>query len=207
MQVRSRQEGGRQFPVLVWRAARPLRMVASSPHGGGLGLRRWVVNAQVPVSYGRRDPDHHLAKLGVSLGLPGRGVGMLTAADVRAVSSSTDGGVEASVTVGLGHPTWAAAPDPVRPVSLVGTVNIVVLVPERLSDAALVNAVATATEAKAQALWERGIQGTGTATDAVCIACPDQGPVAAFGGPRSLWGARLARAVHAAVLDGLPVRR
>jgi len=207
MQVRSRQEGGRQFPVLVWRAARPLRMVASSPHGGGLGLRRWVVNAQVPVSYGRRDPDHHLAKLGVSLGLPGRGVGMLTAADVRAVSSSTDGGVEASVTVGLGHPTWAAAPDPARPVSLVGTVNIVVLVPERLSDAALVNAVATATEAKAQALWERGIQGTGTATDAVCIACPDQGPVAAFGGPRSLWGARLARAVHAAVLDGLPVRR
>ncbi|MDQ4070012.1 MAG: adenosylcobinamide amidohydrolase, partial [Actinomycetota bacterium] len=59
MQVRSRREGGQQFPVLVWRSVAPLRMVASSPHGGGLGLRRWVVNAQVPSSYGRRDPDHH----------------------------------------------------------------------------------------------------------------------------------------------------
>ena len=206
MQVRSRQEGGRSFPVLVWRAARPLRMVASAPHGGGLGVRRWIVNAQVPASYGRRDPDHHLARLGVSLGLPGRGVGMLTAADVRRVSCTVDGGVEVSATVGLGHPTWASAPDAVRPVSLVGTVNVVVVLPERLSDAALVNAVATATEAKAQALWESGIPGTGTATDAVCIACPDDGPAHAFGGPRSVWGARLARAVHGAVLGGLADR-
>jgi adenosylcobinamide hydrolase len=203
MQVRSRQEGGRQYPVLVWRATAPMRMVASAPHGGGIGVRRWVVNAQVPAGYGRRDPDHHLTKLGVSLGLPGRGVGMLTAADVRAVSSAVDGGVEVAATVGLGHPTWAAAPDVAGPVSLVGTVNLVVVLPERLSDAALVNAVATATEAKAQALWDAGVAGTGTATDAVCIACPDGGPPHAFGGPRSLWGARLARAVHAAVLAGV----
>lgn len=203
MQVRSRSEGGRPFPLLVWRSPAPLRMVASAPHGGGIGVRRWVVNAQVPASYGRRDPDRHLAQLAVSLGLRGRGVGMLTAADVRAVSTCTDGGVEASATVGLGHPTWAAAPDAVRPVSLVGTINLLVLVPEPLSDAALVNAVATATEAKSQALWEAGVDGTGTATDAVCIACPQEGAAAAFGGPRSVWGARVARAVHAAVLAGL----
>ena len=203
MQVRFRQEGGRALPVLVWRAAGPMRMVASAPHGGGIGARRWVVNAQVPESYGRRDPDHHLSKLGVSLGLPGRGVGMLTAADVRAVSSVTDSGVEVSATVGLGHPTWAAAPDSAHPVSLVGTINLVVLLPERLSDAALVNAIATATEAKAQALREAGVPGTGTATDAICIACPDDGAPHAFGGPRSAWGARLARAVHGAVLGGL----
>ncbi len=203
MQVRFRQEGGRALPVLVWRAAAPMRVVASAPHGGGIGARRWVMNAQVPASYGRRDPDHHLSKLGVSLGLPGRGVGMLTAADVRAVSSVTDSGVEVSATVGLGHPTWAAAPDAERPVSLVGTINLVVLLPERLSDAALVNAIATATEAKSQALWESGIAGTGTPTDAVCVACPEDGMSHAFGGPRSPWGARLARAVHAAVLGGL----
>jgi adenosylcobinamide amidohydrolase len=203
LQVRSRQESGRAFPVLVWRAPAPLRMVASAPHGGGIGERRWVVNAQVPMSYGRRDPDHHLSQLGVSLGLRGRGVGMLTAADVRAVASVTEAGVEVFATVGLGHPTWAAAPDGVGPVSLVGTINLVVLLPERLSDAALVNAVATATEAKSQALFEAGVAGTGTATDAVCIACPGEGPPHAFGGPRSVWGARLARAVHGAVLGGL----
>jgi adenosylcobinamide amidohydrolase len=181
-----------------------MRMAASSPHGGGLGLRRWVVNAQVPPSYGRRDPDHHLQKLGVSLGLAGRGVGMLTAADVRGAVQACDGGVEVSATVGLGHPTWAAASDATRPVSLVGTINVLAILPERLSDAALVNAVATVTEAKAQALWQCGIEGTGTATDAVCIACPDDGPASAFGGPRSIWGARLARAVHAALVSARP---
>jgi len=202
MQVRSRREEGRSYPVLVWRSGAALRMIASSPHGGGLGSRRWVVNAQVPASYGRRDPDHHLAKLGVSLGLAGRGVGMLTAADVRRVCQTTDGGIEVSATVGLGSPTWAAAPDDPQAVGLVGTINLVILVPERLSDAALVNAVATATEAKAQALADLGIPGTGTATDALCIACPDSGRSYAFGGPRSIWGARLARAVHAAVTAG-----
>jgi len=202
MLVRSRREAGRLFPVLVWRSAVPLRVAASAPHGGGIGTRRWIVNAQVPVSYGRRDPDHHLAKLAVSLGLAGRGVGMLTAADVREFCTGIDGGVEVAATIGLGHPTWAAADDPASPVGLVGTINVVALVPERLSDAALVNAVATATEAKSQALWECGIAGTGTATDAVCIACPDEGPRHVFGGPRSVWGARLARAVRVAVADG-----
>jgi len=188
--------------VLVWRFGASLRVVASAPHGGGLGPRRWIVNAQVPLSYGRRDPDHHLTKLGISLGLAGRGVGMLTAADVRRPCSGADGGVEVAATLGLGHPTWAAAPPEARPASLVGTINVVVLLPEKLSDAALVNAVATATEAKAQALWDCGIGATGTATDAVCIACPDDGPSHAFGGPRSVWGSRLARAVHGAVADG-----
>jgi adenosylcobinamide amidohydrolase len=195
-----RREAGRDLPVLVWRLPRPVRAIASAPHGGGLGVRRWVVNAQVPASYGRRDPDLHLGRLAVSLGLPGRGVGMLTAADVRAYATADDGGVSATATAGLGHPVLAAAPDEPGPVGLVGTINVLVTVPERLSDAALVNAVATAAEAKAQAVRDRGHDATGTATDAVCIACPDEGRAHAFGGPRSLWGARLARAVHAAVL-------
>jgi adenosylcobinamide amidohydrolase len=202
LQVRTRREAGHEMPVLVWRCPSPMRAIASAPHGGGLGIRRWVVNAQVPASYGRRDPDHHLAKLAVSLGLPGRGVGMLTAANVRTYTGTTDGGVEVLATVGLGHPTLAAAPDQVGPVSLVGTINLIAVVPERLSDAALVNAIGTITEAKAQALRDLGLAATGTATDACCVLCPDDGRGHAFGGPRSLWGARLARAVHAAVRDG-----
>jgi adenosylcobinamide amidohydrolase len=205
MQIRTRREAGRELPLLLWRFDRARRVVASAPHGGGLGVRRWVINAQVPSSYGRRDPDHHLAQLGVSLGLPGRGVGLLTAANVLGYSSCTDGGVEVVATVGLGHPTLAAAPDAGRLDSLVGTINVVVLLPERLSDAALVNAVATATEAKAQAVRDLGHDATGTATDAVCLVCPDDGVAHSFGGPRSLWGARLARAVHGAVLAGARV--
>jgi adenosylcobinamide amidohydrolase len=84
----------------------------------------------------------------------------------------------------------------------VGTINIVVAVPVRLSEAALVNAVATATEAKVQALHEAGIRATGTASDAVVVHCPTDGTAEPFGGPRSTFGARIARAVHAAVLAG-----
>jgi adenosylcobinamide amidohydrolase len=201
-QLRPRREAGRELMTLVWRLPSPMRAIASAPHGGGLGVRRWVVNAQVPMSHGRRDPDHHLRQLGVSLGLPGRGVGMLTAADVRSPVGTTDNGVEVSATVGLGHPILAAAPDGAGPVSLVGTINLIAVFPERLADAALVNAVATVSEAKAQALWDLGHRATGTATDAVCILCPEEGRAHAFGGPRSVWGARLARAVHRAVMDG-----
>lgn len=89
----------------------------------------------------------------------------------------------------------------------VGTVNIVVWVPERLSDGALVNVVATVTEAKAQAIRDLGLEATGTATDAVCVLCPIAGPEAAYGGPRSTWGVRLARATYAAVLEGGKSRR
>jgi adenosylcobinamide hydrolase len=203
LQLRWRRDGNRHFPALVWRFPSPVRAISTAPHGGGLGPRRWVLNAQVPGSYARRDPDHHLRKLAVSLGLAGKGVGMMTAVDVRDYSIAHDGGVEVAVTVGLGHTVRAAcAPGmtAMTPESLVGTINVVAFVPERLSDGALVNSVSTAAEAKAQALADMGLDGTGTPTDAVCLLCPEQGRSHAFGGPRSLWGARVARAVHGALL-------
>jgi adenosylcobinamide amidohydrolase len=189
-------------PALVWRAGPGWRMLASTVLGGGLGERTWVLNAQVDAGYARLDPDQHLRELAASAGLSGDGVGMLTATDVAAFQLASDGGVDALATVAIGYPTWAAAP-PEEPPSGPGTINLVIAVPAALSDAALVNAVATATEAKVQALQEAGYACTGTASDAICVAARVDGPTAAFGGPRSLWGARLARAVHAAVLAGL----
>jgi adenosylcobinamide amidohydrolase len=91
---------------------------------------------------------------------------------------------------------------PGAPIWRPGTINVIVSVPVPLSDAAYVNAVMTATEAKTQALLEAGIRATGTASDAVCIAAPTAGEQEDFAGPRSLWGARVARAVHAAVHAG-----
>src|SRR5690606_25652366 len=85
---------------------------------------------------------------------------------------------------------------------LAGTVNIVAILPVAMTDAALVNAVMTMTEAKTQALLEAGYPCTGTASDAVCLAVPDSGPQEVFCGPRSEWGSRLARAVHTAGKEG-----
>lgn len=180
-------------------------MCSSAVLGGGIGPRAWILNAQVPGGYPRLDPDRHLAEIATAEGLGGPGAGLMTAADVTAYTTAHDGGVTATVTSGLGVRGWAAAPAegtgaPLPP----GTVNIVVTLPVALSDAALVNAVATATEAKVQALLDAGLDCSGTPTDAVCVAAPDPGTDAGepFAGPRSLWGARLARAVHRAVLTG-----
>jgi adenosylcobinamide amidohydrolase len=224
-------DGPSPAPLLLWRFPEGRLCVSSAVLGGGIGARSWVVNASVPIDYARTDPDRHLAELATALGLTGPGVGLLTAVDVRTHHTATDGGVHATATVGLSSPAWAAAPDgdfrrehpggrPPGPVGKggpaggvdrggpVGTVNVVVAVPVRLTDAALVNAVVTATEAKAQAIWEAGVTATGTASDALCVHCPtgDGDPGAGapepYAGPRSVWGARIARAVHAAVLTG-----
>jgi adenosylcobinamide amidohydrolase len=75
-------------------------------------------------------------------------------------------------------------------------------VPVRLSEAALVNAAITATEAKVQALHDAGVPATGTASDATVVHCPTDGAAESYGGPRSTYGARIARATHSAVLAG-----
>ena len=196
------RDGERSRPVLVWRLRQPMLAVASTPLGGGIGTRRWIVNAQVALEYARTDLEAHLAAISAELGCAGAGVGFLTAAAIDDVASAVDGAVSASATVGLRHPTLAAAPDEAPHGSAVGTVNVVVGVPVRLTPSALVNAVITCTEAKTQALHDHGVPATGTASDAVCVACPAAGTAQQFAGPRSPIGASLARAVHAAVAAG-----
>ncbi|MFG6196569.1 adenosylcobinamide amidohydrolase [Nonomuraea sp. JJY05] len=202
MKLTYRVEDGARLGALLWEFGPGWRMISSALLGGGIGPREWVLNAQVVAGYSRMDPVDHL----LSLGPEGDGVGMLTAASVDRRVQACDGGVEAYATVGLRVPTWAAAPegaaDPELAPMRVGTINIVTVLPVAMTDAALVNVVMTVTEAKSQALIEAGFPCTGTASDAVCVAVPAEGPAELFGGPRSEWGARAARAVHAAVRQG-----
>ena len=207
LEMHRRREGAASLPVAVWRAGPGYRMIASGVVGGGLGERAWALNAQVPGGYDRTDPGVHIAELAAGLGLAAEGVGLLTAASVTDVAEREDEGVRVAATVGLRVPTWAAAPSgradrEFGPIRRPGTINVIVSVPVPLGDAAYVNAVITATEAKTQALLDAGIRATGTASDAVCIAGPVAGEPEDFAGPRSVWGARVARAVHAAVHAG-----
>lgn len=197
---RGHQADGRA--ALVWRAPTPVRALATTVMGGGLGDRSWIVNAEVPLDYHHEDPSAHVASIAADLGLTGSdGIGFLTAARVGDVTSTDDHGASCDATVGISVPTWAAAPDGDWSRWAPGTINLVCWVPAPLSDAALANAIVTATEAKVQALHEAGVPGTGTASDAVAVCCP-AGGTEAYGGPRSAWGARLARAVHEAVALG-----
>jgi len=194
--------GTEGLPLLVWRFGQPMTVASTAPSGGGIGFRRWIINAQVPLDYSRRDPERHVEELATAQSLPGPGVGMLTAADVASVVRVEDSGVSVETTVGISHPVWAASAERPEGEPRTGTINVVAFVPTTFSEAALLNALCTATEAKSQALFLAGIEGTGTASDAVTVVCASRGSTEVFGGPRSRWGAPLARAVCAAVQKG-----
>ncbi len=191
--------------TLAWRLGTPHLAASTASVGGGIGLREWVLNVQVSDDYARRDVEAHVAEVADALGLHGPGVGMLTAAEVAAVATARDEGVRVEATVGLTRPIWAAAADEQCDGS-VGTVNVVAFVPVRHSDAALANLLCTVTEAKVQALFRGGVDGTGTASDAVTVVCPATGRAEPFGGPRSPHGASVARAVYAALGAGMAGR-
>jgi adenosylcobinamide hydrolase len=191
----------------------PLRCLSSAVHNGGFATVRHWLNLQVGHDYARTDPAAHLAEAARARGLdPGEVVGMLTAADVRAGVRRDRGAACAVATVGIGQPLAAAGRRP-RDVPRVGTINVLVVLDAPLSDAALVAAVQTATEAKAQALADTGVRAlnhdgpaTGTATDAVCIAVPP-GASVHFAGPATAVGASLALAVHGAVRSGARIHQ
>ena len=129
---------------------RPVRVVARRP--GRQGVLQPRPGGARPVDRGRAGPA------------PDAGCAMLTAADVRRWAAATDEGVEVAATVGLGLPVHGrragGGARRSRRRAPVGTINVLVVVPAPLSDAALVNAVVTATEAKVQALAEAGVPGT-----------------------------------------------
>ncbi|UGY91926.1 adenosylcobinamide amidohydrolase [Streptomyces gobiensis] len=197
-----RGEDGTVLPMLVWAPGPGWRMLSSAVLGGGWDERHWVVNAQVRGGYRRMDTYRHLSTIAAEAGLRGPGVGLMTAASVRDVRRAAEEGAEALVTAGVGVHGWAATTGPsTAGPPPAGTINIIAALPVPLSPAAYVNAVATATEAKVQALLDAGLDASGTPTDAVCVAAPVAGDGQVeemFMGPRSVWGARLARTVHAA---------
>ncbi|GAA5160265.1 adenosylcobinamide amidohydrolase [Ornithinimicrobium tianjinense] len=196
--------------ALTWSVQEGWVALSSASVGGGLVRPRWVANLTVEDGFARTDLDAYVAERLASTPVDAAlaGTALLTAADVtrveRAGEPGPTGDVTAWATVGVTKPTWAAREQAeVRDgIPAPGTVNIVVALPAALTGSALVQAVGTVTEAKAQALVAAGVPGTGTASDAVVVLCPE-GEEVPFAGVRSPWGQAVARAVHRAVAAGL----
>ena len=189
--------------VLVWRWATPVPALSSAPVGGGFGPIDWVLNIGVASDYGRTDLTEHAGEVLAELDLGGAGVATFTAVDLSRFTTADCDGVSVDATVGISHPTWAAdSGTATETADVPGTINLVVQMPVALDPGAAVNAVMTITEAKAQALGNRGVPGTGTATDAVTVTWPSGGARERFAGPRSQWGSRLGQAVYRAVWAG-----
>lgn len=197
--------------MLFWRFGEPRAVLSSAAVGSEHDVIDWIINIGVESDYGRRDLDTHVSEITETHDISGPGIALFTAADVKDFQYHNHMGVDVYTTVGVTKPTWPhdrqfASKSTSNPT---GTINIIAHIPRFLSRAAAVNAVMTITEAKTQALIEAGIDGTGTASDAVVLTWPAkrcansaEEPVI-FCGCRSLWGSRLATATYLAVSKGL----
>ncbi|WNR43072.1 adenosylcobinamide amidohydrolase [Paenibacillus roseipurpureus] len=204
----------------------PLRTLNSSPWGGGFGHHRFLMNRQVDKTYNEDDPavemEAFIAREGMN---PHDTAGMLTAAWVQDVGFKEmawpledeygdlvriEEGAEASlrvaawVTVGLGNKARAGAVLPSTSL-YPGTINTIIVIEGHLTDAAMVNAVITATEAKAAALQDlnttiNGQIATGTSTDAVLIAATGKGKTHRYAGTATALGYGIGRTVYEAIL-------
>ncbi len=185
--------------------------LSSATVRGGVRTATQLMNIGVPSDFARTDLETYADEVAASIemnsaerGAPGfnrDGIVLLTAADVSNAQRHATTNVTVDATVGVSKPTWAADPDGGWNEWSAGTINLVIQLDVALDQAAAVNAVMTATEAKTQAMIEAGIPGTGTASDAIVLAWPiaDGVRVERFAGPRSNVGSQVAIAVHAAI--------
>ncbi|HZS41348.1 MAG TPA: adenosylcobinamide amidohydrolase [Polyangia bacterium] len=200
--------------LLVVRFARPHATLSWAPIGGGRARASAVVWRHVDDRELGRDADPE-ALLRASLagaGLDGA-IGLLTARDLDAYEDVTLSGgalaVRCVATVGLGNAL--AAGDPPGPLlRAVGTINVVVQTSCALAEPALVEVCALAAEARTAALLERrvpsrrsGRPSTGTGTDCIVIAAPDEKSGERWAGKHTALGALVGAAVRAATERGV----
>jgi adenosylcobinamide amidohydrolase len=115
----------------------------------------------------------------------------------------------AVATVGLGNALRAG--DPAGVAGRIGTINLLVHVSAPLTDEALLEASAIATEAKAAAVLEAqitsrrtGRPATGTGTDCTVLACtPAPRRREAYAGKHTRIGALVGAAAHCVVREGV----
>ncbi len=199
-----------QFTVtsdaVVLNTAVPLKTVSSAVHNPGMGWYRTFVNRRVDAAYNaddvKRENEQYLKTAGHHLTDT---VGMMTAVhtkDVEIRRYEGDGfSVVIAVTAGVGNAVDASRAA-MREVTA-GTINTWVFVNGRLSDEAFIQAMITATEAKARALQTEhvldpltGTQATGTSTDSVLIAAVQTGTQLDYAGPVAPLGKLIGTGVY-----------
>lgn len=193
---------------LLVRSRDSLEVLSSAVVGGGFQKTSTIFILNVPSDYNHPFPEEDLRLRANKLGVPKPFVGLMTAVPLRKtrIIREQEGSLKVVLiaTVGLGCPIAAG----ITPPQLVraGTINLIAIVDGRVPPSALVNLVATATEAKVLALKELGVRtpeghpATGTATDAVVIGCTGRGPYYPYGGSATSLGWTLGRAVRKALL-------
>lgn len=191
------------------RFSQPHRTLSSAVFNGGYCVASDFLNVRVARHSPEpaEDPAITLQRLSDELQCSGTTVAMMTAASLdslRVMSGAIAGETLAVlVTTGLENARRAGDPAEYRALDVEplerGTINLAVVTSARIAEAALVEMVAIATEAKAAVLQELQISSavsgglaTGTGTDAIAIFSGHGVGGARFAGKHTLLGEQLA---------------
>lgn len=192
-----------------------LKVLSSAVLGGERRRARFILNHTVENNYSSDTPAEDLARLAEKMNLGKDVLGLMTAVDVRRTVMSfgtrSGLGVATVCTAGVSNACSAGSLIAAAHESMAapGTINIVVLIDGNLTEAAMVNAVITATEAKTMAVFQAGIRlpdgamATGTTTDAIVIACTGRGGPLPYAGAATDLGFLVGRTVYRAVAQGI----
>lgn len=203
---------------LSFSAPRPT--LSSAILGGGLVMADRLVNLKVSheSNTARETPATTLLNYCRQQAWAGTSVGMMTAASMKSlrIAEQREQGVTFTVLVTTGIANARCAGDPAEwrhldtGPRLVGTINTLFICSAELTDAAMVEAITTATEAKAVALRGLAIESplseeiaTGTGTDAIAIAGGSGAQKINYFGKHVVAGEILARLVIEAISDSL----
>lgn len=201
-------------PWLVADLGAPRRVLSFAPYRPGFVTARQIVWREVRDADLTPDLDvsewfaSDLARHGHN-----QAVGLLTSRDVsRFVRSETEvegQRVACLATVGLGNAEAIGTRRAVNGIGWstgYGTINILIQIDAALTEAAQIEAMTIATQARTAAVIDCGLRlpdgrrATGTGTDCMAVAA-DIGPVA-FAGLHTALGEAIGRAVHTAVSKG-----
>jgi adenosylcobinamide hydrolase len=165
----------------------------SSGVDGGRRAVKNILNIQVANDFSHDDPKRYIDGVAASMTLEGDYLALLTAVEMKNVRILSDACVTVFVTAGLTNP------------SSFGTINIIVISSELLSEGAIAGTIITATEAKTRALIDKGLQFTGTTSDAIIVAYENnsEGESILYSGPATPFGSRVAKLVRLGVKEAL----
>ena len=200
--------------TLLVSSAKPLKVLGSAVLGGELRQARYIFNHTVGKDYHGSDPEQHLRRVIEYLRLGSDVLGMMTT--VRVIDTVLSVGrkkalvVAALCTAGAGNPGVAGEPpDKEQGKYQPDTINLILLIDGHLTDAAMVNAVITATKAKVSAIYSTiislpgGELVTGTTTDAIVVACTGRGEPLRYAGTATDLGCMIGHTVYKSVLQSL----
>ncbi|RIX51699.1 hypothetical protein D3P08_14850 [Paenibacillus nanensis] len=201
---------------IAMKAPGELYTLSSAVLSGGFSRSSVFVNWKVPLHYDCSDPVSDLLRQCRIWGYnPSETVGLITAAKLTHASVIEKDGDKfrliCCTTAGTRNAAKAGSPRTTFSAYTAGTINTMLVIEGAMTMSAMVNAVMTATEAKAAALWELGIRdsgsgelATGTTSDAIVIGVsqtPIQGAVHAYAGTATTIGCAIGEAVYESVLE------